>query len=183
MKLIFWLIEILWVHPTRIFLYRRLFKYHVNLDWDIAEFGVYKGKTSRLIRRFTDKKIYLFDSCEGLPEDWGKYKKGSFRSGYRLNLPKYSKFYVGLFKDTIPRYRSESAYPLAFINIDCDLYSSTKDVLFNLNSRILPGTIIVFDEFSKGENKAFREWIRKYNRVAVFIDKANHLQVAYQIIN
>ena len=33
-----------------------------------------------------------------------------------------------------------------FMNIDCDLYSSTKDILDVLHARVVVGTVIVFDE-------------------------------------
>ena len=37
--------------------------------------------------------------------------------------------------------------PLSLVHIDCDLYSSTKTIFANLKDRIVPGTVIVFDEY------------------------------------
>ena len=51
---------------------------------------------------------------------------------------------------------------LSFVNIDCDLYSSTVTVLENIE--VEPGTIIVFDEYhgypnyKEHERKAYYEW-------------------------
>jgi predicted O-methyltransferase YrrM len=55
------------------------------------------------------------------------------------------------------------------MNIDCDIYSSTKTVLELLANRVIPGTIIVFDEYIGNEHwrddeyKAFQETVAKYS--------------------
>jgi hypothetical protein len=36
---------------------------------------------------------------------------------------------------------------VAFVHVDCDLYSSTKEILESLGDRFRPGTMIVFDEY------------------------------------
>ena len=49
------------------------------------------------------------------------------------------------------------------MNVDCDIYSSTKTIFEFLGDRIVPGTIIVFDEYlinptwRDDEYKAFQE--------------------------
>ena len=49
------------------------------------------------------------------------------------------------------------------MNIDCDLYSSTKDIFDALHERVVAGTVIVFDEYVMNSNwqldefKAFKE--------------------------
>jgi hypothetical protein len=54
---------------------------------------------------------------------------------------------------------------VAFLHIDCDLYASTSDVLAGLGDRLVPGSVIVFDEFfnypgwQDGEYKAFKEFL------------------------
>jgi hypothetical protein len=55
--------------------------------------------------------------------------------------------------------------PIALLHIDCDLYSSTKTIFELLSDRIVPGTVIVFDElvnypaFKKHEVLAFYEFL------------------------
>lgn len=81
-------------------------------------------------------------------------------------------FYKGWFIDTIPVYK-KCAESIALLHIDCDLYSSTIDVLYNLNDYIVPGTIIVFDEWYYNhrdipenrlhEQKAFLEWAKEFD--------------------
>ena len=60
--------------------------------------------------------------------------------------------------------------------MDADIYSSTKEVLSNLNNQIVPGTVITFDEFTNfrlsgkmskwrdHEFKALVEWLTENNR-------------------
>ena len=57
--------------------------------------------------------------------------------------------------------------PVAFLHLDVDRYSSTRTVLELLGDRIVPGTVIAFDEFfnypgwREGEYRAFNEFCRQ----------------------
>jgi len=57
--------------------------------------------------------------------------------------------------------------PVRFMNIDCDIYSSTKTILELFTKQIVPGTVIVFDEYignlnwREDEFKAFQEAVFK----------------------
>jgi hypothetical protein len=70
----------------------------------------------------------------------------------------------GYFADTIPEFKRAVPGPLAFMHIDCDLYESTKAIFEGLGDRIVPGTVIVFDEYlnypgwQNHEYKAFQEF-------------------------
>lgn len=146
---------------------------HLN---HVLEFGVWKGNTITKIRKnLTDRyKVFGFDTFTGLPENWTDlYKKGSFDvNGVVPNIPDIT-FYKGLFKDTIPLYKT-IARPIALLHIDCDLYESTIDVLYGLNDYIVSGTVLVFDEWYYNgkdipenrlhEQKAFYEWTQNFNR-------------------
>ena len=153
----------------------------------VLEFGVWKGDSLRRIRSRLDDsyKVYGFDSFEGLPEDWldhngnlvGKGKKGRFSTGKKTPDINGVKWMVGWFSDTLPMYLKE-ADDIGLLHIDCDLYSSTVEVLWALNNYIKKGTIIVFDEwfynhstkYSDHEQKAFYEWVEKFNRKFSFVD-------------
>ena len=72
----------------------------------------------------------------------------------------------GWFDVTLPKFLEEhNEESIKLLHVDCDLYSSTKTVFGNLKDRIVPGTVIVFDEFfnypgwKEGEYKAFMEFI------------------------
>lgn len=42
--------------------------------------------------------------------------------------------------------------PIRLMNIDCDMYESTKDEFDLVGSRVVPGTLIVFDEYIGNPN-------------------------------
>ncbi len=122
-----------------------------SLDGLVLEFGVASGSSMRLIAgrspRFT---VHGFDSFEGLPEDWTHFqRKGRFSSAGQppANMPPNCQFHVGWFQDTLPDFLTEHPEPVRFAHIDCDLYASTKTVLDALAGRLVPGSILVFDEF------------------------------------
>jgi Macrocin-O-methyltransferase (TylF) len=137
------------------------------------EFGVFTGGTIRfLARRKPNRAFAGFDSFEGLPEAWGGFNLGpaAFSRGGKLpKVPRNVKLYKGWFTDTLPIWRAEVAGPVAFVHIDCDLYSSTVDILEGLSDRFQVGTVIVFDEYFNYSNwehhefKAWREFVEKFN--------------------
>jgi protein O-GlcNAc transferase len=133
----------------------------------ILEFGVRNGHTIHYIAElFPDRKVYGFDSFEGLPEPWHDEAEGSYTALGRLpKVPENVEFVVGWFNDTLPKFKQTHLEPIAFMNVDCDIYSATKTIFDELDRQIIPGTVIVFDEYigSKtwqiDEFKAFQEWV------------------------
>jgi hypothetical protein len=104
-----------------------------------------------------------------LPEDWREgFPKGSFYTD-SLPLVNYNvKLIKGWFNESLPTFLKTHNDNCAFLHIDCDLYSSTKTIFYNLKSYISPGTVIVFDEYfnypgwKEGEYKAFEEFTKEY---------------------
>ena len=136
------------------------------------EFGVFNGVSINLISQHCNQ-VYGFDSFEGLPEDWsGVCKKEHFKVS---NLPKVNENVIlikGWFKETLEDFLKENKnIEIDMIHIDCDLYSSTKDVFDILvkYNKIQPGLIIIFDElinynkFYEGEIKALYELCNEHN--------------------
>lgn len=134
------------------------------------EFGVYKGSTvTQIAKTFSDRPVVGFDSFQGLPETWrpGVYEKGSFKLETLPILPANVHLMVGYFDETVPIYKRYLLHTkkIDFMHVDCDLYSSTKTILYELNEAIVPGTIIVFDEmvnyegYEKHEIRALAEWM------------------------
>ncbi len=69
------------------------------------------------------------------------------------------------------------------INVDADLYSSTKFVLDTLQGAIKPGTIIIFDEFCDRlhELLAFSDFIEATRMTFRFLSATKNLeQVAFE---
>ena len=143
---------------------------------DYLEFGVWEGKSLKAwmnLNTHPGSRFIGFDSFEGLPEDWGHFavirKKGTFSTGgdvpdiedQRLSLVK------GYFQETlVPSLKSHEPENRLLIHCDADLYTSTLYPLTVLNPYIVPGTIIIFDEFFTVDHefKAFADFTRAYNR-------------------
>ncbi|MCB1071750.1 MAG: class I SAM-dependent methyltransferase [Chlamydiia bacterium] len=170
----------------------------VTLDGGYLEMGVCTGKTVNYIAALNPtKKIYGFDSFEGLPEDWVKkdrvIPKGTFAFKNPNEMPYVLHnvyLYKGWFKESIPAFKRDlfNGSQLAFLHIDCDLYSSTVDALRALEENIVPGTIIVFDEFynypgaENHEFKAFMEFLERTELQAEYLAyNAYHEQVVVRI--
>jgi hypothetical protein len=141
---------------------------HCTIEGLTMEFGVFDGATLARIAALTPGVVHGFDSFEGLPEDWTHFqKKGRFSLAGELpalDAPNI-RLHKGWFEDSLPRFLAAHAGPARFIHVDCDLYSSTKTVLTLLRDRIVPGTVIVFDEYlnypgwEQHEYKAFAEFL------------------------
>jgi hypothetical protein len=154
----------------------------------VLEFGVCRGASIKIIKEELDRKkekynIFGFDSFIGLPEDWvgTGLKKGYFSTDGKIPNIDGIKFFKGWFKDTIPEYL-KIAKDIALLHVDCDVYSSTIDVLYGVQDFVVEGTIIVFDDwfynhdpkYNDGNQKAFYEWIKDFKRDYRFIDFPGH---------
>lgn len=149
----------------------------------VMEFGVAQGASLRVLAGyFPDRPVWGFDTFTGLPERWPCNERysmpiGSFSTHGKIPpLPANAIAIRGLFKDTIPQWKALVEGNIAFLHIDCDLYSSTKTVLAGLNDRIMPGTVLAFDEvyghmettsyqyWEQGEWRALKEWLNICDR-------------------
>lgn len=157
-----------------------------------AEFGVYKGETVNYIANRINGEIHGFDSFNGLPEFW---RPGFGVSAFRIDNEEDLQFnnnviiHKGFFIDTLPTFIKSYPETMAFIHIDCDLYSSAKTVLTFLGEKICSGTIIVFDEYinypgwQNHEFLAFQEFIIKHNKSYEYLGYNNRdEQVAVRIL-
>jgi len=140
------------------------------VDGLVLEFGVRFGTSIRQISTLVDQDVHGFDSFQGLPESWHSEAKGSYSTkGVIPSVPQNVTLHDGWFEETLPGFVEKYPEPVRFMNIDCDIYSSTKTVLENFAKQIIPGTVIVFDEYignehwRKDEFKAFQEAVLKYD--------------------
>jgi predicted O-methyltransferase YrrM len=168
----------------------------IQVDGLVLEFGVFKGQTINYIaKRMPSKTIHGFDCFDGLPESWNsEFQKGAFRLDSPPKVEKNVELHVGLFSDSAPQFAAETPGCCALIHVDCDLYSSTVDALSALAPKIVPKTIIVFDEYfnyagwREGEFKAFQEivaregWQYEYIGYVNGPAKSRNMQAAVQIL-
>lgn len=132
-----------------------------------VEFGVWQGGSIRAwakLLRNPQSTLHGFDSFEGLPADYApKMPAGHFSTEGQLPVvddPRVQ-FFRGWFAETLPKYEWPDGYDRLIINIDADLYSSTKFVLDSVADRIVPGTLLYFDEFNDHDHelRAFSEFL------------------------
>ena len=159
-------------------------------DGLILEFGVASARTTNFLAELTEATVYGFDTFNGLPEDWRPgFGRGSFAMDALPEVRSNVELVVGLFDRTLPAFCDAHPGPVAFVHIDCDLYSSTQTVFGCLRSRIQSGTVIVFDEYfnypgwERHEFKAFREFIASAGLAYRYIGIVpSHQQVAVRIL-
>jgi Tfp pilus assembly protein PilF len=134
----------------------------------VLEFGVRFGTSIRQIAGLAHQAVHGFDSFQGLPEDWHHESRGSYSTGGELPaVPPNVSLHAGWFENTLPPFLAQHAGPVRFMNVDCDLYSSTATVLELLADRIVQGTVIAFDEYINHEHwrddefRAFQEAVAR----------------------
>ena len=164
---------------------------HLPGDGLVCEFGVFEAASiNRIADRFPHRTVHGFDSFEGLPERWrDSFGPGAFSTAGRPPRVRPNvRLVEGWFDATLPAFAAAPAGPAALLHVDCDLYSSTRCVLEQLGGRLVPGSVIVFDEYynypgwEEHEFRAFAEFAARrrlgyeylaYNRL--------HEQVAVRV--
>lgn len=138
---------------------------------DIAEVGVYKGGSARIICSVKgDKHLHLFDTFEGLPQVdeidmvWPFYE-GKFAASYDrvcdyLKHETNISFYKGIFPETAGPVENKT---FSLVNLDVDCYESTKQCLEFFYSRMNVGGIILSHDYTTtpGVRKAFDDFFEK----------------------
>lgn len=161
-----------------------------NLDGLYLEFGVAKGRTiTKIAEAVPERTIYGFDWFKGLPEYWANgYDAGHFACEKPTDLPPNVEIVEGLFKKTIPGFIKEHKdQKVAFMHVDCDLYSSAKYVLDKFEKKFQDGSIIVFDEliiyngYEMHEWKAWNEFLEKTKYRYEVLGRAHQESVAFRI--
>lgn len=151
----------------------------LKLPGDVIECGIFQGVTSILMARLMDirqseKKLYLFDSFQGLPEPdrrvdaSARFQQGGWSASRQEVEERLAQFNVlqrcviheGWFADTLPRLDNEQRFCFAYF--DADLYSSTVDCLHHVWKRLGKHAVAVFDDYhhpSGGVRKAVDDWL------------------------
>lgn len=108
------------------------------------EFGTGSGETTRMIAEVSP--VITFDSFKGLPEDWRPgFPKGWFGEFTMPTDIPGATVVPGWFADTLPGY--DWPEEVCLVHFDADLYSSTKTALDAMGHLIVPGVIVIFDEY------------------------------------
>lgn len=158
---------------------------------DYYEFGLFRGYTFLSAQNsckelnIDDIHFYGFDSFQGLPPVTGvdktdnKFYEGQFKCAKDEVVDNLSKngadwskttLIEGFFSDSLTEEakRLNDFRPVDVALIDCDLYSSTREVLTWLAEYIRDGSILLFDDWysygtdeSLGQQRAFGEFLEE----------------------
>lgn len=166
-----------------------------KIPGDIVECGVWKGgsmMTAALACRDlgqTERVLHLFDTFDGMPPPteadkdflgnsaagqmaiqdktsiiWARaqldeVKHNMESTGYPSQNIRYVK---GLVEKTIPQNAPDS---IALLRLDTDWYESTKHEMEHLFHRLVPGGVLILDDYGhwEGARKAVDEYIEKYS--------------------
>jgi predicted O-methyltransferase YrrM len=155
--------------PEKLYYLAALSRHAAALGGAFAECGVFRGGTALLMARVTEAvgtELYLLDSFDGLPEPETDrdvfYRRGDFRftdaetvvgmlaeAGPRVHLR------AGWIPDTLADL-PERAWSL--VHVDVDLYRPTMSICEYFYDRLVPGGVMVFDEYGfptcRGERDA-----------------------------
>lgn len=135
---------------------------------DIAEVGVYKGGSAKIICSAKgDRALHLFDTFAGLPkvdevdQVWPFYE-GKFAASYEnvkayLAQEKNVFLYKGLFPDTSDPVKDKQ---FSLVNLDVDTYESTQKCLEFFYPRMSTGGVIISHDYLTvpGVRKAVDEY-------------------------
>lgn len=140
-----------------------------TIDGLSLELGVRYGISARWLSEAQPSlELHGFDSFQGLPEAWHIQPQHIYSThGEIPEVPANVQLHVGLFDETLGPFFQDHPGPIRFANIDCDLYSSTLTSLEAMAARIVPGTVLVFDEYlvndrwRDDEFKAFQEMVAR----------------------
>ncbi|WP_047888764.1 TylF/MycF/NovP-related O-methyltransferase [Rhodococcus sp. ARP2] len=152
------------------------------------EFGVASGTTLRIVAEaFTEREgtVAGFDVFSGLPETWRTgFPVGEFAQESIPEVPG-AQLVPGLFENTLPSFLNDESGPVAFLHLDADLYSSTKTVLDLLGDRLVPGSIVVFDEFFNypgWQQHEYRAWTEFVTRTGISFEYLGYTVDNEQVI-
>lgn len=143
-----------------------------NIPGDLIECGVWRGGGCVFMAGYlkayemTERCVFVADSFEGLPKP-----TAAADAGLDLSKDLYPELAVGLetvqatfaayglngenvqylkgwFKDTLPALHDRR---FALLRMDGDLYESTMDILTNLYDNVVPGGVVIVDDFGAVE--------------------------------
>ena len=167
----------------------------------ILEFGTATGRTlNQFAYWLPDQTIYGFDGWQGLPEKFNDLAEGHFAQelpevlsncqlvrGWFGSKPAWDN--SGIAEFTAQKFASECSLPITLLHLDADLYDPTKTVLDVFAKQIVPGTVILFNEYwnhptwKKHEFRAWQEHCKMHGVKYEYIGYASdHQEVAIRVI-
>ena len=181
-----------WDYTKRYKLYEHVFKAQdLSGPVNYLEFGVASGVSFKWWLEHNlnpASQFHGFDTFDGLPEDFGPYKKGAFGSNFSIPMidDVRGQFHTGLFQQTLPKFLPNfDNSKKTILMLDADLFSATLYTLATLAPHLKKGDIIFFDEFvvPTHEFMAYENFIKSWYFDLELIAAANNYYfVAFKVI-
>lgn len=147
-----------------------------NLQGEIAELGVYKGKfASEINKLFPNKKLYLFDTFEGFSgedideekkQGYSRAKVGDFSDTNvelvksKLPYKEQAVFFKGYFPDSV----NEDLPSFCFVSLDTDLYKPTYEGLKVFYPKLVKGGMIIIHDYNSSQFPGVQKAVKKFCR-------------------
>lgn len=166
-----------------------------KISGDFVECGVWRGGSSMIIAEtllmlgINDRKIYLYDTFEGMPEPGEKdtkirrgldpkmiWKSEKDNGGWcavsleevqsnlqRTQYPFSNLIFVkGMVEETIPKTISET---IALLRLDTDFYDSTYHEFIHLYPRLQERGVLIIDDYGswQGSREATDRYFKEHN--------------------
>jgi hypothetical protein len=116
-----------------------------------VEVGVYQGGSAQRLAELAEeqqRQIYLYDTFTGIPnrdDAHDQHKVGDFSETsfeqVKSAIP-YAHVIAGIFPQS-----AVHMGPIAFAHVDCDQYRAVKETAQYLDSLMVPGGVIWFDDY------------------------------------
>ena len=160
-----------------------------NLEKTYLEFGVAEGTSVNFFSEYL-KKIYGFDSFEGLREDWVGHTQMSGALDLNKKIPNLNKnviLIVGQAQDTLENFLIQNKPEINFVHMDMDTYKTSKFVLEKIKPYLTNHCVILFDQlynytgWDVGEYKALQE-VFKEDEYKFKAFSRNDRQVVIEIV-
>ena len=144
-----------------------------NLKGDLAEVGCYKGGTVKMMSLlFPDKKIYVFDTFEGMTssldyDEIDGHAAGDFSDFSMDDIKEYLKDHANVIykKGVFPQTADGLDSMFSLVHIDGDLYSTTRDSIAYFKDKMVYDGVMIFDDYGwhacSGVEKAVNEVFEK----------------------
>jgi hypothetical protein len=155
-----------------------------------CEFGVGEGETLEwfMSQKPRGSQVFAFDSFQGIPEPWATYPAGHWRARpFVPNRPDVTIVH-GWFEESLSDDVVDRIGPIGLLHVDCDLYSSTRTVFDRIGGLLMPGTVIIFDEFyhyfgwEEHEAKAFLEFVVAEKLEIEYLARTPTCQVSLRVL-
>lgn len=136
----------------------------LKIPGEVVELGSLTGMTAAVMQRTiedngADKKLYLYDSFEGLPSAFAPQDGDcpliatNFKTSPEHTIKRFEEYGLrqpeivpGWFEDTLPHGLPEQ---ICFAHVDGDLYQSTKTALKAIYPRLAPGAVVLVDDYAE----------------------------------